>query len=85
MSEILYSCRATGFDVGRTGESGVEDTSTVWLSASDDRNESLATELVMFGGGDALSGLGDMGVGGGFFWESSPFPIGAEASLLLCR
>ena len=50
------------------------------MSAVDSSDESLVVKLLGFSNDGVLSGAVDMVVGGGFFWESSPFPIGAEAS-----
>ena len=80
---VLCGCRAAGAGLDRHQRSGDEGTATVSTSVGDSGNESLVAMLAMFVFVGVLSGASCMVVvlGGGFFWESSPFfPIGAEAS-----
>jgi hypothetical protein len=47
------------------------------MSGSNDGGISLVAVLLMFAFVGVLIGASCMVMGGGFFWESSPFPIGA--------
>ena len=49
------------------------------MSVSDSGSRSLVAMFSMFVFVGVLSGASCMVVGAGYFWESSPFPIGIEA------
>ncbi len=62
---FLCGCQTGGADASRLERSGGRGTAIVSMSGSDDGSGSLVAMFWM------------MVMGGGFLWESSPFPIGA--------
>ena len=66
-----------GVDTSRLERSGGRGTAIVSMSGSDDGSGSLVAVFWMLVFVDVWIGASCMAMGGGFFWESSPFPIGA--------
>ena len=83
--EFPCGCQTVGVDASRLERSGGEGTTIVSMSGSDDGSGSLVAVFWMVAFVDVWIGASCMAMGGGFFWESSPFPIGAEASRSLYR
>ena len=66
-----------GVDASRLERSGGGGTAIVSMSESDDGIGSLVVVFWMLAFVDVWIGASCMAMGGGFLWESSPFPIGA--------
>ncbi len=75
--EVPCGYQTVDVDSSRLERSGGEGTAIVSMSGSDDSGGSLVAVLLMFAFVGVLIGASCMVMGGGFFWESSPFPIGA--------
>ena len=82
---FMCGCQTVGVDASRLEQSGGEGTIIVSMSGSDDGSGSLVAVLWMLTFVGVWIGASCMVMGGEFFWESSPFPIGAEASPSLYR
>ena len=83
--EFPCGCQTIGVDASRLERSGGEGTTIVSMSGSDDSSKSLGAVLLMLAFVGVWIGTSCMVMGGGFLWESSLFPIGAEASPSLYR
>ena len=83
--EFPCGCQTVGVDASRLERSSGEGTTIVLMSGSDDGSGSLGAVLLMLAFVGVWMGASCMVMGGGFLWESSPFPIGAEASPSLYR
>ena len=70
-------CQTGGADASMLERSGGEGTAIVSMSGSDDGSGSLVAMFWMLAFVGVWIGASYMVMGGGFFWESSPFPIGA--------
>jgi len=78
-------CQTGGIDTSRLERSSGEGTTIVSMSGSDDGSGSLVAVFWMLAFVGVWIVASCMVMGGGFLWESSPFPIGAEASPSLYR
>ena len=78
--EVPCGYQAADVDSSRLGRSGSEDIANVWMSGSNGNVGSLVAVHLMVAFVSVLIGTSCMVMVGGFFWESSPFPIGAGAS-----
>jgi hypothetical protein len=74
---FLCGCQAGGVDASRLERSGGGGTTIVLMSGSDCGSGSLVAVVWMLAFVDVWISASCMAKGGGFFWESSPFPIGA--------
>jgi len=83
--EFPCGCQTVGVDASRLKRSGGEGTTIVSISGSDDGSGSPGAVLLMLAFVGVWIGASCMVMGGGFLWELSPFPIGAEASPSLSR
>ena len=70
-------CQTGGIVASRLERSGGGGTAIVSMSESDDGIGSLVVVFWMLAFVDVWIGASCMAMGGGFLWESSPFPIGA--------
>ena len=70
-------CQTGGADASRLERSGGEGTAIVSMSGSDDGSVSLVAMFWMLAFVGVWIGASCMAMGGGFLWESSPFPNGA--------
>ena len=77
---FLCGCQTGGTDASRLEQSGGGGTAIVLMSGSDDGSGSLVAMVWMLAFVGVWIGASCMVMGGGFLWESSPFPIDAEAS-----
>ena len=73
-------CQTGGVDASRLERSGGGGTTIVWISGSDCGSGSLVVVVWMLAFVSVWIVATCMVMGGGFLWESSSFPIGAEAS-----
>jgi len=78
-------CQTGGVDASRLERSGGEGISIVSMSGSDNGSGSLVAVFWVLAFVGVWIVASCMVMGGGFLWESSPFPIGAEASPPLYR
>ncbi len=69
--------QTSGVDASRLERSGGRGTAIVSMNGSDDGSGSLVAVFWVLVSVDVWIGASCMAMGGGFFWESSPFPIGA--------
>ena len=82
---FLCGCQTGGVDASRLERSGGEGTTIVSMSGCDDGIGSLVAVFWVLAFVGVWIGASCMVMGGGFLWESSPFPIGVEASPSLYR
>ena len=78
-------CQTGGVDASRLERSSAEGTSIVSMSGSDNGSGSLVAVFLVLAFVGVWIVPSYMVMGGGFFWESSPFPISADASPPLYR
>ncbi len=82
---FLCGCQIGGVDASRLERSGGEGTTIVSMSGCDGGSGSLVAVFWVLAFVGIWIVASCMVMGGGFFWGSSPFPIGAEASPPLYR
>ena len=83
--EFPCGCQTVGVDASRLERSGGEGTTIVSMSGCDDGSGSLVAVFWVLAFVGVWIVVSCMVMGGGFLWESSPFPIGVEASPSLYR